>query len=88
VFPIAPDWTIEILSPEQSQTKVTKNILHCLNHGTHMGWLIDPEDQSVFVYLPDRPTAVYDSPDAALPTPTFAQDFNLTIAELFAWLMD
>jgi len=26
VFPIAPDWTIEILSPDQSQTKVTKNI--------------------------------------------------------------
>ena len=48
VFPIAPDWTIEILSPEQSQTKVTKNILYCLNHGTQMGWLIDPEDQSVF----------------------------------------
>ncbi len=27
-FPLAPDWTIEILSPAQSQTKVTKNILH------------------------------------------------------------
>jgi Uma2 family endonuclease len=26
-FVIAPDWTIEILLPEQSQTKVTKNIL-------------------------------------------------------------
>ncbi|MGI0490925.1 Uma2 family endonuclease [Alkalinema pantanalense CENA528] len=25
-FAIAPDWTIEILSPDQSQTKVTKNI--------------------------------------------------------------
>lgn len=24
VFPLAPDWAIEILSPEQSQTKVTK----------------------------------------------------------------
>ena len=26
VFPLAPDWTIEILSPGQSHTKVTKNI--------------------------------------------------------------
>ncbi len=40
VFSIAPDWTIEILSPDQSQTKVTKNILHCLKYGTQMGWLI------------------------------------------------
>lgn len=31
-FAIAPDWVIEILSPDQSQTKVTKNILHCLHH--------------------------------------------------------
>ena len=36
-FPLAPDWTIEILSPDQNQTKVTKNILHCLQHGTQMG---------------------------------------------------
>jgi len=33
-FLIFPDWTIEILSPAQNQTKVTKNILHCLNYGT------------------------------------------------------
>ncbi|MEH2051957.1 Uma2 family endonuclease [Nostoc sp.] len=60
VFSIAPDWTIEILSPDQSQTKVTKNILHCLNYGTQMGWLIDPKEQSVFVYLPDQPTTFYE----------------------------
>ena len=35
-FKIAPNWTIEILSPDQSQTKVTKNILHCLKYGSHL----------------------------------------------------
>ncbi len=54
VFAISPDWTIEILSPDQSQTKVTKNILHCLQHGMQMGWLIDPAERSVFVYSSDR----------------------------------
>jgi Uma2 family endonuclease len=54
IFLVAPDWTIEILSPDQSQTKVTKNILHCLKYGTQMGWLIDPEEQTVFVYLPKQ----------------------------------
>ncbi|MBW4621151.1 MAG: Uma2 family endonuclease [Cyanosarcina radialis HA8281-LM2] len=88
VFAIAPDWTIEILSPDQSQTKVTKNILHCLKHGTQMGWLIDPEEQSVFVYLPDRPTAVYDEPRMQLPVPEFAKDFHLTVEGLFGWLME
>ncbi|GAB4385428.1 MAG: Uma2 family endonuclease [Elainellaceae cyanobacterium] len=88
VFLIAPNWTIEILSPDQNQTKVTKNILHCLKYGTQMGWLIDPEEQSVFVYLPDQPTAFYDESDQRLPVPEFAKDFSLTIEDLFRWLLD
>ncbi len=88
VFSIAPDWTIEILSPDQSQTKVTKNILHCLNYGTQMGWLIDPADQSVFVYVPDQSTTFYDQSAAKLPVPEFARDFELTVESLFSWLMD
>jgi Uma2 family endonuclease len=88
IFLVAPDWTIEILSPDQSQTKVTKNILHCLKYGTQMGWLIDPQEQSVFVYLPDQATTCYDEPNIRLPMPEFAKDFNLSVAELFNWLLD
>lgn len=86
-FLIAPDWTIEILSPEQSQTKVTKNILHCLQYGTQMGWLIDPDEQSVFIYASDHPTTVCDQPDVRLPVPTFAEGLNLTVGDLFSWLL-
>lgn len=88
VFSIAPDWTIEILSPDQSQTKVTKNILHCLKYGTQMGWLIDPGEQSVFVYLPDRSIAFYDEAGTQLPVPEFAKDFSLTVEGLFSWLLE
>ena len=88
VFAIAPDWTIEILSPDQSQTKVTKNSLHCLKYDSKMGWLIDPEDQSVFVYRSDRPTDVFDKPEILLPVPEFAKDFTLTLGELFNWLLE
>lgn len=85
-FSAAPDWTIEILSPAQSQTKVTKNILHCLKYDSQMGWLIDPQEQSVFVYLPDQATAVYDELKAPLPVPEFA-NFVLTVEDLFSWLL-
>lgn len=86
VFAIAPDWTIEIMSPEQSQTKVIRNILHCLNHGCQMGWLIDPEEEIVVVYFPDRPTAIFENRDTPLPVPTFAEEFSLSIGQLFSWL--
>jgi Uma2 family endonuclease len=88
VFALAPDWTIEILSPDQSQTKVTKNILHCLQHDTQMGWLIDLADRSVFVYSPDRSTQVFDKEIDVLPVPEFAKDFHLTLGDLFGWLRD
>lgn len=88
IFAIAPDWTIEILSPDQSQTKVTKNILHCLNHGTQMGWLIDPDEQTLFIYYPDRPTEVFEQPTAQLSMPSFAHEFQLILGDLFSWLLD
>ena len=87
-FSIAPDWTIEILSPDQSQTKVTKNILHCLNYETQMGWLVDPAEQTVFVYLPRQQPEVFDQLDALLPVPSFASGLRLTLGDLFAWLLE
>ncbi|WP_366853773.1 Uma2 family endonuclease [Microcoleus sp. PH2017_22_RUC_O_B] len=42
---IAPYWAIEILSPEQSSNRVTKKIIHCLEHGCQLGWLVDPGDR-------------------------------------------
>lgn len=87
-FLIAPDWTIEILLPDQSQTKVTKNILHCLKHNTQIGWLIVPEDNSVFVYTPHQQIEVFDEPEALIPVPSFASEVQLTIKDLFSWLLE
>lgn len=86
VFSIAPDWTIEILSPDQSTTRVTKNILHCLEHGAQMGWLIDPAEETVFVYRPGMAVDCFDTPEQQLIAPEFVEDFSLSIGELFSWL--
>ncbi|MGL5061753.1 MAG: Uma2 family endonuclease [Microcoleus sp.] len=85
-FAIAPDWTIEILSPEQSQTKVVRNILYCLTNGTQMGWLIDPDEKLVFVYFADSRVAVFESAGDRIPVPAFAESLQLTIGQLFSWL--
>jgi Uma2 family endonuclease len=87
-FNLAPDWTIEILSPDQSQTKVTKNILHCLHHGTQLGWLIDPGDQTVLIFMPNQLPQVFDEPQQVLIVPPFANEAQLTVGELFAWLLE
>ena len=88
LFQTAPDWTIEILSPEQTHTRVTRNILHCLENGTQLGWLIDPSEQSVFVYYPKRQPAYFEDASDILPVPDFAKSFELTLGELFGWLLE
>ena len=85
-FPIYPDWTIEILSPEQSQTKVTGNILHCLQHGTQMGWLVDPAEKSVFAYPVGRIPELLQNEQDILPVPDFVADLRLTVGQVFGWL--
>ena len=87
-FGLAPDWKIEILSPEQSQTKVTKNILHCLNHKTAMGWLIDPRERTVFSYSSRGLPEVFEESEQQLPVPLFSSEIQLTIGELFGWLLE
>ncbi|MEN9222586.1 MAG: Uma2 family endonuclease [Thermostichus sp. BF3_bins_97] len=87
-FSMAPDWTIEILSPEQNQTKVTKNILHCLKQGTEMGWLIDPAEQTLFIYRPQQEPEVLDELNQRLPVPAFAAGLELSIGEMFNWLLE
>ncbi|MBD2774978.1 Uma2 family endonuclease [Iningainema tapete] len=86
VFLAAPDWIIEVLSPDQSQTKVTKKILRCLKYETQMGWLIDPDEQTVFVYQPLQLPEVFDESEQQLPVPSFASEIRLTVGDLFGWL--
>ncbi|MGB3237796.1 MAG: Uma2 family endonuclease [Geitlerinemataceae cyanobacterium] len=87
-FTIAPDWAIEILSPDQSQTKLIKKLLHCLQHGTKMGWLIDPEEQTVLAFRSQQPPVVFDEPEQILGVPEFAKELVLSIGELFCWLLE
>lgn len=85
---VSPNWIIDILSPDRSSTQVTKTILHALNDGTEMGWLIDPSEQTVLIYRQPQTIEVFEEPEAMLPMPSFASQVNLTVKELFAWLSE
>ncbi len=84
-FEIAPDWVIEILSPDQSPNQLINKIIFCLNNGTQLGWLIDPEDESVAIFKPNQqPEIRYNSDN--LPVLDLLTDWQLSTADLFAWL--
>ncbi|MEL6604185.1 MAG: Uma2 family endonuclease [Cyanobacteria bacterium J06614_10] len=81
-----PNWMIEILSPGQSSIRVTSKILFCLEHGTVMGWLIDPAEKIVIVYQQDRAPIAVEMSEQLLPVPSFAQRLHIPVNELFELL--
>ena len=83
-FLLCPDWTIEILSPEQSSNRVIGNILYCLQHGCQLGWLIDPSDRSILVFLPNQqPELLQGSAHLSVLEEI---DLGLTVSQVFSWL--
>ncbi len=79
-----PDWTIEILSPEQSPTKTISKILHCLDCGTQLGWLVDPSEKLVICFAPkQQPLEIIGEKN--LPVPDFLK-LDFTATQMFSWL--
>ncbi len=94
VFSIAPDWTIEILSPSldilssnQQYKKAVGSISHCLDHGCQMGWLIDPEEKTIVVSPQDSRSRILADVGAIVPVPDWAVGLELTVGEIFGWLV-
>ena len=83
-FNTYPDWSIEILSPAQSYTKVLDSLLFCSQHGTELGWLINPEEEVIFVVLKEQKVQLLREEDV-LPVLENI-DLKLTVNDVFAWL--
>jgi len=83
-FNQAPDWAIAILSPDQNVSRVIENLIHCLQYGCQLAWLIDSDDSSVIVFTLDQMPLVCRS-DAQLPV-IAGVDLSLTPARIMTWL--
>ena len=54
-LPLCPDFAIELRSPNDELSVLQGKMVEYANGGTQLGWLIDPETRSVFIYRPDTP---------------------------------
>jgi Uma2 family endonuclease len=50
--PLCPDFVIELRSPSDRLSDTKEKMLEWIEQGAQLGWLIDPEDRSVYVYRP------------------------------------
>ncbi|HAZ48522.1 MAG TPA: Uma2 family endonuclease [Cyanobacteria bacterium UBA11369] len=77
----APDWLIEIRSPDQSTLDLQNKILHCLSNGTQLAWLIDITRQQIWVWQGDDLPSIYSGEDIL---PTLGELPELTVDAVMA----
>jgi Uma2 family endonuclease len=72
----APDWLVEIRSAKQSTLDLQAKILHCLAQGTQLAWLIDLNQQQIWVWQGPELPIIYSGSDP-LPTLPPLQGFTV-----------
>jgi len=80
-----PDIHIEIVSPDQSARKCREKLVFSRANGCRLGWLIDPERETVHVYRPGRPAKRLPA-DGVLEGDPVLPGYRLSVAEVFGWL--
>lgn len=85
-FEINPDWIIEILSPEPSSTRIIDKILFCLNHGTELGWLIDPQQRLIIIFQLGHQPEIKENGDMLPVLSSLANGLQLSVQDMFSWL--
>jgi len=81
---LAPDWLIEILSPNQSAVQVMLKIMTAISLGSELGWLVSPEEETVMVFQGDRLPEIKTKGDRI---PVLSNwEWHISAAELFGLL--
>ena len=84
---ILPDLAIEVLSPDDRFSRITRKVAHYMESGVRLLWVIDPEAETVTVFRPGEPAAVFSAPEKLSATPVL-ESFELDFEALFASLHD
>jgi Uma2 family endonuclease len=82
-----PDIAVEIASPEQSVNALIRKCLWFVEQGAQIAILVDPDDESVLLFRPEKQPIALGGTDpidltAVLP------EFRVTVRELFDSLLD
>ena len=62
-LPVCPDFVIELRSPSDSIKNLQAKMQEYIENGASLGWLIDPENQQVFVFHPQISMVIINKPE-------------------------
>jgi Uma2 family endonuclease len=84
--PFAPDLAVEVMSPGNSASEMSRKVALFFQHGTRLIWVVHPNDRKVDVYHPadDGAKIQFLGMDDTLDGGDVLPGFSLAIRELFA----
>ena len=81
-LPLSPDFVLELRSPTDNLTALQAKMQEYLDNGARLGWLIDPEQQRVYVYRPQTPVEISENPETISGDPILS-GFTLDLREIW-----
>ncbi len=79
---LLPNLTVDVRSPNDRHSKMLRRVNKFLQKGVAMAWLIDPEEQTVTVYLPNQTPVVLEG-DEEVTGFGVLPDFSCKASEFF-----
>lgn len=76
IVPLAPDFVVELRSPTDPLPALKNKMNEYIHAGVRLGWLIDPQTETVTVYREDGSTETLDRPEVVEAT-TVVDGFSL-----------
>ena len=80
--PICPDFIIELRSKSDTLKGLQAKMQEYIDNGASLGWLIDRQNQKVYIYRPNREAEILDNPESVSGDPELP-GFTLQMAKIW-----
>ncbi len=80
--PLCPDFVVELRSRSDSLTSLQAKLEEYVENGAELGWLIDPQERTVYIYRPRTAVQRVDNPQEISGDPVLP-GFTLEVARLW-----
>ncbi len=82
IVPLAPDFVVELRSPTDRLDVLRNKMNEYIRAGVRLGWLIDPETETVTVYREDGSSETLDRPET-VEADAVVEGFQLPMARIW-----
>ena len=80
--PICPDFVVELRSPTDQLSTLKEKMLEYIENGAQLGWLLDPQSKSIYIYCPGKPVERLENPETVSGEPVLP-GFVLYVREIW-----